>query len=70
MTVSRIKKPIAAKPARTLRETELLQQLQGVQMQLTKAQAEATEAKAELATVQAKLEATKRPRKPISRIAK
>jgi hypothetical protein len=71
MTVSRIKKPVAAvKPASTLRETALVQQLEGVQMELSKARAEVAEAKAELATVQAKLEATKRPRKPIFRIAK
>lgn len=70
MNVSRIKKSGSFQAADAMREAALVRKLEVAKADLRKAQDEATAAKAEAARMQARLDATKRPRKPISRIAK
>ena len=70
MNVSRIKKTGSFQAAGAMREAALVQKLELTKAELRRAQAEAAEAKAELATVREKLDATTRPRKPISRLPK
>lgn len=70
MNVSRIKKPSSFQAADAMREAALVRKLEVAKADLRKAQAEATAAKAEAARMQARLDAAKRPRKPISRLPK